>query len=101
MNISDHINAQRAYFNSQITKPISFRKAALIQLKKAIEKYEPDIEKALWDDLKKSKFESYITETGFVLTELNRTLKKTKKLVFSEKNKNTIISFRIKKSYPI
>lgn len=52
MNISDHINAQRAYFNSQITKPISFRKAALIQLKKAIEKYEPDIEKALWDDLK-------------------------------------------------
>ena len=98
MNISDHINAQRAYFNSQITKPISFRKAALIQLKKAIEKYEPDIEKALWDDLKKSKFESYITETGFVLTELNRTLKK---LVFSEKSKNTIISFRIKKSYPI
>ena len=78
MNISDHINAQRAYFNSQITKPISFRKAALIQLKKAIEKYEPDIEKALWDDLKKSKFESYITETGFVLTELNRTLKKLK-----------------------
>ena len=54
MNISDHINARRAYFNSQITKPISFRKAALIQLKKAIEKYEPDIEKALWDDLKKS-----------------------------------------------
>ena len=78
MNISDHINAQRAYFNIKITKPISFRKAALIQLKKAIEKYEPDIEKALWDDLKKSKFESYITETGFVLTELNRTLKKLK-----------------------
>ena len=50
MNISDHINAQRAYFNSQITKPISFRKAALIQLKKAIEKLEKD-----FDILNKSK----------------------------------------------
>lgn len=93
MNISDHINAQRTYFNSYITKSVSFRKEALLRLKKSIEKHETDIEKALWDDLRKSKFESYITETGFVLTELNETLKKLKKWTAPKKEKTPLFLF--------
>ena len=93
MNISDHINAQQAYFNSQITKPIPFRKEVLLRLKKTIEKYEPDIEDALWNDLRKSKFESYIAETGFVLTELNRTLKNLKKWATPKKEKTPLFLF--------
>ena len=90
MNISDQINAQRAYFSSQITKPISFRKASLLRLKETIKKYEADIEKALWDDLRKSTFESYITETGFVLTEINQTIKKLKHWASPQKVKTPL-----------
>lgn len=93
MDTLEQINAQRIYFNSQITKSVSFRKEALLRLKKAIEKYQPEIEKALWQDLRKSEFESYITETGFVLTELSGALKNLKRWSAPHKRKTPLFLF--------
>ena len=54
---------------------VSVRKLRLAALKKAILKYELSINQALKDDLGKSAFETYATEIGFMLEEINYTLK--------------------------
>ena len=65
----------RDYFNSGITKDYSFRKEQLKKLKASILKHEQDLYDSLYADLKKSPEETWVTETGFVISELNATLK--------------------------
>jgi aldehyde dehydrogenase (NAD+) len=69
------VNALRQYFNSGITRPVSFRKEQLKKLKNAILKYEQEIYDALYADLKKSPEESWVTEIGLVIAEINNALK--------------------------
>jgi aldehyde dehydrogenase (NAD+) len=68
----------RQYFESGITKPYSFRKEQLKKLQKAVKKYEQQLHEALYADLKKSPEECWVTETGFLLSEINNVLKHLK-----------------------
>ena len=54
---------------------INYRKKLLIKLLNVVESYENEIIKALQDDFKKSAFETVISETGFVTSELKHTIK--------------------------
>lgn len=54
---------------------LSWREEALLKLKKSIELREQKIISALKSDLGKPEFEAFANEFGFVLTELNYTLK--------------------------
>ena len=74
----DNLIQMRNYFNSGITKPFSFRKEQLIKLKAAVKKYEDQLHQALYADLKKSPEECWVTETGFLLSEISHTLKNLK-----------------------
>jgi aldehyde dehydrogenase (NAD+) len=65
----------RVHFNSGITKEYSFRKEQLKKLKASILKHEQDLYDALYADLKKSPEETWVTETGFVISELNAAIK--------------------------
>ncbi|HEU4859789.1 MAG TPA: aldehyde dehydrogenase [Chitinophagaceae bacterium] len=65
----------RDYFNSGITKDYSFRKEQLKKLKASILKHEQDLYKTLYTDLKKSPEETWVTETGLVISELNAAIK--------------------------
>ncbi|MEO6330736.1 MAG: aldehyde dehydrogenase [Ginsengibacter sp.] len=65
----------RNFYNSHTTKPYEFRKKQLENFKHAILKYEKDIEASLYSDLKKNAEETYATETGLVLTEINVAIK--------------------------
>lgn len=65
----------RNHYNSHATKPYAFRKEQLNKLKRVILKYEKEIDKALYADLKKNVEETYATETGLVLAEINIALK--------------------------
>ncbi len=69
------LNAMRRYFETGATKPYTFRKQQLLALKKAVVAHEEEIYAALYSDLKKSKEESWVTENGFLLAELNDVLK--------------------------
>ena len=73
-----NLNNMRSYFNSGITKPYAFRKEQLQKLRDAVKKYESEIHDALYTDLKKSPEECWITETGFLLSEIKNTLKHLK-----------------------
>jgi len=65
----------RKNFNSGITKDHNFRKEQLKKLKTSILKHEQDLYDALYSDLKKSPEESWVTEIGLVISELNAAIK--------------------------
>ena len=70
MDIQALVSAQRAYFNTGATLPLSARRAALQCLWAAITAHEGDITAALRSDLNKSPTESYMCEIGMTLSEL-------------------------------
>jgi aldehyde dehydrogenase (NAD+) len=69
----------RQYYNRGITKPYAFRKEQLIKLRDAVKNYEKQFHEALYTDLKKSPEECWVTETGFLLAEINNTIKNLKR----------------------
>jgi len=75
---SDSIAALRASFDSGKTRPEKWRRQQLYQLMTMIEENESAIDEALHADLGKSGFESRMTETGTVLSEIEHTLSKLK-----------------------
>ena len=78
-DIHELVEKQRAYFYSNKTLNIDRRIHALKQLQTCIQKYEKEIAKALEADLGKSSFESYMCETGLVLSEISYMLKHIRK----------------------
>ena len=74
-DIHELVEKQRAYFYSNETLNIEKRIHALKKLKTCIQKNEAEIATALEADLGKSNFESYMCETGLVLSEISYMLK--------------------------
>lgn len=69
------LNQMRHFFSSGATRSYAFRKEQLLALKKAVVANEQEIYAALYKDLKKGPEEAWITENGFLLNEINHTLK--------------------------
>ena len=65
------IRKQKTYYYSGATLPISKRLSALKKLQVSIKNHKEDIHRALFQDLGKSCFESYMCETGLTLSELS------------------------------
>jgi aldehyde dehydrogenase (NAD+) len=72
------LNNLRAYYKTGVTKTYAFRIEQLKKLKAAIYKYETELHNALYADLKKSKEESWVTETGMVVAEISAMEKELK-----------------------
>ena len=68
--IRKRIAAQREFYATGATLPLSFRLKQLEQLKLVIKRYENDLYTALKSDLGKSQMESYMCEIGLTLSEL-------------------------------
>lgn len=75
MSIPKIIAAQRAYFNSNITKSLDFRLDNLRKLKKIVTENQQKLFNALYQDLKKSDVESYTSEYALILDEINFAIK--------------------------
>ena len=78
--VSSIVEAQRGYFASGATLPIDFRIDALKRLQNAIRQNEARIAEALRADLGKSAFESYMCESGLVLSEIGYMLRHIRSL---------------------
>lgn len=78
MNIDQIVERQKKFYQSGITQNTDYRIASLIRLKRAVKKHLTDIEQALNEDLGKSPYEGYLTETGFILNELSEMIRHTK-----------------------
>ncbi|MBS4534516.1 aldehyde dehydrogenase [Clostridium sp. D2Q-14] len=90
------IESQRKMFHTGITKDISFRLDMLGQLKDSIERYEKDIIDALYKDFKKSAFETYETEIGVTLQEINYFIENLEKWTKPKNVKTPIFHFPAK-----
>jgi len=75
MSYIDSLVLMRSFFQTNVTLPVTFRIEQLKKLKAAIKKYESQIFDALEFDLKKSPEETWVTENGFLLSEINHAIK--------------------------
>src|SRR5437667_5627908 len=92
-DLVNSLQQMREYFNTGETKTFSFRREQLKKLRAAILDHEKDLHDALHADLKKSAEESWVTETGFVLNEINYSLKHLKQWMQPEKVKTNLLNF--------
>jgi len=69
------VEALRATYRSGVTRPLAWRRRQLQQLARMLEENEAEFADALRTDLGKSPIEAYITETAFVLSEVEDMLK--------------------------
>src|SRR5574344_128556 len=65
------VQAQKDFFDPNITRSIKWRKQQLTLLYNSINNHEKDLYLALKVDLSKSSFESYVAEIGMVLSEIS------------------------------
>ncbi len=73
--VLSHLEQMQNYFASGATRNYEWRKQQLQKLKGGLYKYEEEIYKALYKDLKKNKEECWITEIGFTIAEINNAIK--------------------------
>ena len=69
------LKQQKVFFATGKTKDINYRKYHLRKLYDELKRNEKEISKALYSDLHKSEYESYITEIGLVKNEIKHQLK--------------------------
>lgn len=72
------LDSQRAFFNSNATKPVGFRKEQMKKLFQLLKDNEAELDKAIYADFKKSSFENYATELSMLYSELKHSIKKVK-----------------------
>ena len=77
--IDQLLQRQRSYFQTGETLDVSFRIRMLKKLYRAMKDHEADIAAALEADLGKSAFESYMCETGMVLSEISYMIRHTRR----------------------
>ena len=92
-NVEILLQRQRAYFQSGATLPVKFRLEMLKKLKAAIQRREGEIARALQEDLGKSAPESYMCETGMVLSELTYMLRHTRRLAARQRVHTPLAQF--------
>ena len=84
---------QKKFFESGKSRDINFIKGKLQQLKNSILKNEKVIYSALYKDLKKSKFEAYISEIGILISEIDLVIKNIDKWSKPKKIRSSMLNF--------
>jgi aldehyde dehydrogenase (NAD+) len=87
------VAGQRAFFCSGKTLDYKFRLATLQHLKNLIIKNEARLFEALYKDLGKPAFESYASETGIILQEINLIIRNLRKWVRPKRVYTPLVHF--------
>lgn len=80
MEIQEIVSQQKAFFKTQQTKNLRFRKMYLEKLHDLILKNENLLYEAIYKDFGKSKFDTFTTEISFILNDIKYYLKNLKSL---------------------
>ncbi len=93
MELLTQLNRVRNYYHTGASKKPAFRKQQLLNLKSTLLKYENEIYAALYEDLKKSPEECWVTEIGLLLSEINYVLNNLDKWIRPQKVKTNLLNF--------
>ena len=94
MNYTELVEKQKTFFYSQQTKDVAFRKQALRQLKSTIHLHLDELYDALYQDLGKSKEESFFTEIAMVQSEISYVLENLERWAKPKNVKTPIALFK-------
>jgi aldehyde dehydrogenase (NAD+) len=92
-DVSKILSRMRQYFNSGLTRPVSFRIEQLKNLKKTIRSHEDEIIQALRMDMKKPPFESYASEIGFLYLEIEYAIRHVRSWARPKRVSTPVIHF--------
>ena len=92
MAVINDLLKMRKYFETDVTKSYAFRKEQLTRLKQTVIKHQLVIQDALYKDLKKSSEETWVTETGFLLSEISYTLNHLKQWMKPDKVSTNLLN---------
>lgn len=87
------LGSLRGYFSTGATRSYAYRRQQLLKLREAVLQHEQELYDALHTDLKKSPEESWATEIGFFMAEVNNALKQLKAWMKPEGVGTTLINF--------
>src|SRR6202162_5508539 len=88
----NQLQSLRKFYNSGNTRSYAFRQKQLQKLRSAILQHEKELHDALHADLKKSPEESWVTETGFLISEINSALKNLQQWMQTGKVKTNLVN---------
>lgn len=75
LNFASVVQRQREFFRTGVTRSREFRKSQLRKLIEALTAHEGDLTRSLQEDLHKSPLQSYLTESGLVLSDAQHALR--------------------------
>ena len=87
------LQSMSRFYESRNTRSYNFRRTQLQKLKTVLLKHEQQLYDALYADLKKNPEESWVTEIGFVVAEINDALKNLKLWMQAEKVRTNLLNF--------
>lgn len=87
------LNQQKETYLSGVTKPIEFRKELLKKLKVLLKENQQVIIEAVHNDFKKPAFETFGTEIGLIIGDINYALKNLEDWVEPQKVPSSLVNF--------
>ncbi len=87
------LDRQRIFFQDGTARELSFRIAQLKELKKLLTENEQKIIEAVYEDLKKPAFETFGTEIGLIIGEINYAVKNLADWVSPTKVPGSLVNF--------
>ena len=91
--IREIVAAQRRFFRTGTTLPISWRIKQLKKLKTAVLSYEKEFEQALAADLGRSEVEAYLCDIGPIIVEINEMLSGLRRWARPERHFSGLMCF--------
>ena len=92
-SIHEIVEKQRRFFRTGVTLDATWRKEQLKKLKQAVIDHRELLEKALWEDLRKSPTEAYLCDLGPVIVEVNEILHGLKRWARPERHFSGLMCF--------
>ena len=86
------LQAMRAFYESGATRTLVFRKQQLQKLKTAIQQYEQPLYDALHKDLKRTAEETWVTELGVVMADINLALRNLRHWMQSQRVPTNLVN---------
>ena len=90
------VEKQRAFFQANQTKDISFRIRHLKKIKSILNANQQLLDEAIYLDFKKSSFENYTNELSLVYHDIDTAIKKIKRWARTKKVKSNLVNFPAK-----
>lgn len=90
---ADILSRQKEYFLEGETKPLDFRITQLMTLKRLLKENEQQIIDAVYKDFRKPAFETFGTEIGLIISEINYALKNLADWIKPKRVPSSLVNF--------